>query len=211
MAPAAHDPDQWQRILDAAARMFAEHGFDEVTMAAIAGEADVARATVFNYFGSKHSLVEAITETVLDVWRVMLDTALADEHTPTPDLLRDLCAQMGAGIEAQRPLFRKVFVQITRIQLGFDGGDVAQRANEAARIRLRRLIERGQERGELSREFDAETLGNAFHSLTSGTITNWLYHDPDGSLAAQMRDVAEVFLSPVERRTRGVRTKGARG
>jgi TetR/AcrR family transcriptional regulator of autoinduction and epiphytic fitness len=202
--------EQRQRVLDTAAGLFAERGFDEVTMAEIAEGAAVARATVFNYFGSKHALIEAITDTVLDFYRAMLDEALADEATPTPLLMRKLCDDMAAGIESQRSLFRGVFREIARIQLGLDAGEVAQRANEDAASRLLRLIERGQERGELTDALSAEALASAFHSLTNGTITNWLYQDPTRPLTVRMRDAAEVFLSSIELPRRRARPKGVR-
>jgi AcrR family transcriptional regulator len=189
---------QWQRVLDAATLLFADRGFDEVTMAEIAAEADVARATVFNYFGSKHALIETITQGVLEVWSAMLDEALADEATPVPAIVRHLCDLMAQGIESQRPLFRGVFREIARIQLGLDSGEVARRANERALARLRELFERGKARGELSMAFSTEALAAAFHSLTNGTITHWLYEDPTAPLAARMHEAAEVFLSPVE-------------
>jgi AcrR family transcriptional regulator len=202
---------QWHRVLETATQLFADRGFDEVTMAEIAAEADVARATVFNYFGSKHALIETITEDVLEVWSAMLDDALADETTPVPAIVRNLCDLMAKGIESQRPLFRGVFREIARIQLGLDPGEVAQRANERALTRMRELFERGQARGEVSKSFSTETLAAAFHSLTNGTITRWLYEDPTAPLAVRMHEAAEVFLSPVElpRSTRA-RSKGGR-
>jgi AcrR family transcriptional regulator len=190
--------EQRRRVLEHAGDLFAEHGFDAVTMAEIAEAADVSRATVFNYFGSKHALVEAITETVLVLYHEMLDAALADEEQTAPDLVRWLYEEMGKGIESQRHFFRNVFREIARIQLGLDEGSVAQRANEQAIDRLRQLIDRGQRRGELSDAFDAETLATAFRSLANGTITHWLYDDASEPLVARMRDAAEVFLSPVE-------------
>ncbi|MHC1559126.1 TetR/AcrR family transcriptional regulator [Actinomycetospora sp. C-140] len=45
-----------QRIADAAARLFAEHGFDAVAIADVARAADVAEQTVYNYFPAKHDL-----------------------------------------------------------------------------------------------------------------------------------------------------------
>jgi AcrR family transcriptional regulator len=201
---------QWHRVLDTATKLFADRGFDVVTMAEIAAEADVARATVFNYFGSKHALIEKITEGVLEVWGAMLDEALADEITPTPVIVRNLCEVMATGIESQRPLFRGVFREIARIQLGLDPGEIAQRANARALARLRALFERGQARGELNPRLSTDTLAASFHSLTNGTITHWLYEDPTAPLVARMREAAEVFLSPVELIPLSRRPKGSR-
>ena len=46
-----------QLISDTARRLFAERGFEQVSVAEVAREADVAEATVFNYFPSKEDLV----------------------------------------------------------------------------------------------------------------------------------------------------------
>jgi AcrR family transcriptional regulator len=188
---------QRNRVLDVAVALFAKRGFDDVSMTEIAEAANVARATVFNYFGSKHALIEAITETILHFYRDMLDEALADDLTPTPTLVRDLFEGMALGIESQRGLFRSVFREIARIQLGFDEGGVAQRANEETTTRLELLFDRGKRRGELTDAFDAATLASAMKSLSNGTITHWLYDDPTGPLSTRMRDAADIFLSPV--------------
>jgi AcrR family transcriptional regulator len=46
-----------QLLADTARRLFAERGFEQVSVAEVAREADVAEATVFNYFPTKEDLV----------------------------------------------------------------------------------------------------------------------------------------------------------
>ena len=50
------------RILDVAVRLFQDQGFDETPIEQVAAEANVSRATVFNYFPSKQDLLRAIAE-----------------------------------------------------------------------------------------------------------------------------------------------------
>jgi AcrR family transcriptional regulator len=45
-----------QLIADTAWRLFADRGFDQVSVAEVAREAQVAEATVYNYFGTKEDL-----------------------------------------------------------------------------------------------------------------------------------------------------------
>ena len=189
--------NQRERILDAARALFASRGFESVTMGDVAEQAGVVRATVVNQFGSKGALVEAITAGVLDVWADMLTRALADEKTSTSTLVRALFDHMGLGIEQFHGFYRGVFREMMKIQVGLEEGGLAALASERAHERLTRLLARGQQRGELSREFATGDLTTAFMSLTNGTITHWLYEEASGSLRDRMRSAADILLRPV--------------
>jgi AcrR family transcriptional regulator len=71
-----------QLIADTAWRLFAARGFDPVTVAEIAREAQVAEATVFNYFGSKEDLFYSR----LDAFGARLTDAVAGRPPGEPAL-----------------------------------------------------------------------------------------------------------------------------
>jgi AcrR family transcriptional regulator len=168
----------------------------------VAEVAGVARATVFNHFGSKVALVETITENVFAYWAGMLESALADERTPAPRLVRSLFEQMGLGIQQFQGFHRGVFREMMKIQVGLEEGGAAARTSERAQMLLEQFIARGQERGQLSHEFTAADLASAFQSLTIGTINRWLFEDASGPLRDRMLRAAEIFLRAVAVTTR---------
>lgn len=198
---------QRDRILVAARGLFAELGPETVTVADVAEEAGVSRATVFNHFGSKHALLEGITEGVVGDYIAILHNTLESEDVPVPTLIRALYDFMGAGVEEQRRFHRLVFREIAKLTLGLDEGGPGQLARQSAVALLEKLLVRGQERGELSGQHRADDLATAFDSLVFGTITHWLYDDESESLRLRMARAAEVFLGPVElsREREGVR------
>jgi AcrR family transcriptional regulator len=195
--PLASVADSKARILEAAKTLFGEHGSGEVTMAEVAAAAGVSRATVFNHFGSKHALVEAVTGAVFEGYEGILEKAVAARKTPVPVLVRELFELMGRGIEGDRRFYRTVFREIARVNLGLEEGGAAQQARHRAIDRLIHLLTRGQARGELRTTLDVEDLAVAFDSLVFGTISHWLYDDSSEPLDRRMRCAADIFLGPV--------------
>ncbi|HEY85126.1 MAG TPA: TetR/AcrR family transcriptional regulator [Chloroflexi bacterium] len=54
------------QILDAAATIFSEKGFERATTREIAAAADVSEGTIYNYFGSKRDLLLGLVQTIAD-------------------------------------------------------------------------------------------------------------------------------------------------
>jgi AcrR family transcriptional regulator len=190
-------PDARDRIQEAAHLLFAERGPDEVTMSEVARAAGVARATVFNHFGSKRALLESMAEGVLDLYHGLLEQGLAESDRSTPSTIRHLFVVMGYGIENERRFHRAVFREITKISLGLEEDGPGVEARRRNHVALAKLLARGQARGEISKDQTPDALASAFASLVAGTITHWLYDDDSHPLLERMRDAADIFLSPV--------------
>lgn len=181
-------------VLKAAEKLFASRGLHSTSMQDIANAAHVSRATVFNHFGSKQLVLDAITTRSLRAYRDLLQAALDDSATPTPRRLRHLYEQMGKGIEANRHLYREVFAEIRKISMGLDGEGESPAMRRQTFDLLVSLFRTGQERGELTRTQTADVLATAYDSLLSGAVIQWLHTPSRGGLPALLTSLLEVFL-----------------
>lgn len=182
-------------ILKAAEKLFSTRGLDNVSMQDIAEAANVSRATVFNQFGSKQLVLDAITARSLGAYRNLLQAALANKTTPTPELLRLLFQAMGEGIELNRSLYREVFVEIRKVSMGLDGGGASPALRAETFAMLVTIFELGQDRGDISLEHTAEALATAYDSLLSGAVIQWLHSRRKTSLPTLLASLVDVFLN----------------
>lgn len=181
-------------ILRAAQKLFATRGLHKTSMQDIAEEARVARATVFNQFGSKHLVLDAITAQSLVAYRNILADALEDDATPTTNLIRALFGRMSAGLQDNRALYREVFTEIRKVSMGLDGEGKSPAIRREAFDLLVKLFQRGQKRGEITLDHSAEVLATAFDSLLSGAVAQWLHAPRKGALAPLLSSLVEVLL-----------------
>lgn len=76
-------------ILGAARRAFASAGFEGATIEAIAREAGVQRPSVYDQFGGKSGLFEAVVKDAVETMSGLLDTALhGGSDVPWPEIVR---------------------------------------------------------------------------------------------------------------------------
>ena len=197
MAGVDHHRRQRERILTAARPLFAQRGFENVTVADIASAAGTSRATVFNQFGSKAGLVEATLAGVMSFYEAMVEQAL-DSDANTGDLIVDLFRQMGAGIKLDRDYFRGIFREVARLQVGMNEGDAGQVALARARERLEQLFERGIARGDVDGRHSPAMLALAMNALSNATITEWLYSESEADLEELMVEAADVVVAAIE-------------
>ncbi len=76
-----HRDRQRRRILDAAEKLFDEHGIDRVTMTEIISATELRTSTIYQYFSSKDDIVWAILEVVLADFSARAKAAIDREQT----------------------------------------------------------------------------------------------------------------------------------
>ncbi|HYJ70635.1 MAG TPA: TetR/AcrR family transcriptional regulator [Nocardioidaceae bacterium] len=142
--------DKREAILDAAFRVFAEQGYDQAGVEAIAAEAGVAKATIYNHFGDKESLLRAI---ISDLAEGALAEHLAIVERLTDDRdLRAALEDVGYGLldryfDEKTVWFRRLLAaEITQFPdlLDIVRGRTADRIMDALANRLARLALAGR-------------------------------------------------------------------
>lgn len=98
-----------QRILDAATRVYAQHGFRGATTRLIATEAGVNEVTIFRTFGSKAALFDALMR--LHVARAPMPLLPDDPVDPEREMT-EWCAAMLEHMRENRSLIRTSFGEL---------------------------------------------------------------------------------------------------
>lgn len=76
------------RILKASRQLFSAQGFEQITMEEVALRAEVSKATLYNYFTNKDSLLTGIAEAALDEIRQLVAEELKHEPSAVTKLRR---------------------------------------------------------------------------------------------------------------------------
>lgn len=93
-------------IAEAMITVFAERGFDEVTVDEAAREAGISRATFFRYFGSKEDAVLAAIEAASIDYGAVLAGLPAIEGESAWQLLRRMFVHAASGVDEASELVR---------------------------------------------------------------------------------------------------------
>ena len=128
-----------EAIETAAFRLFAEHGYDGVTVAQIAAAADVAPRTYFRYFATKEDVLFGRDAEVLEAVASIIDDRPRDEDPVAT--ARSCALAMGAWAEAHRRLLadRAAVIEATPSLAGRERAKLGAIENLAAARLARRM------------------------------------------------------------------------
>jgi AcrR family transcriptional regulator len=140
--------EQHDRIVRVARAAFTEHGYDGVTMASIARDANVPRPVVYEVVGSKEQLLAAVADQVADELLEALDARFSQPSEldrPLDDLVRD-DIRWFVHLVASEPSYSAIMRQVH--ELAQHGDDPISRARRRLEDRIAELhMARGRAMG----------------------------------------------------------------
>ena len=157
------------RLFRSAMRLFAQRGFQNVTVEDITDAADVGKGTFFNYFESKDQVLGVMAEIQLGKVREVLEQAEAGKQS-VRSILRNLFQRVaeepGRSPEMTRALI-STFLASDQIRSTM-AGNLAEGRRMVAKI-----LELGQQRGEVAPVVKPEQVARQCQQSVMGTLLVW--------------------------------------
>jgi AcrR family transcriptional regulator len=191
-----------QLIADTAWRLFADRGFERVTVAEVAREAQVAVATVFNYFPTKEDLFFSR----LEAFGAGLVEAVAGRAAGEPALAAFRRQLLGAGgllaqVEAgdDQALERlRTMNRVIAASPALQAREQQAFAHTAAALADRLAADTGAAPGDLDAQVAANALVGVQRALVDYTRRRVLADERPAGLAADVRALAERAFALLE-------------
>jgi TetR/AcrR family transcriptional regulator, fatty acid metabolism regulator protein len=187
--------DKRTRILDAAIRVFAEHGYHGARVGDIAEDAGVAHGLLYHYFASKDDVLRTI---FLENWGALIARFRAVETSdePAPKKLEGLAKILLRTWRNDPALVTVMVREVARSPLLQDRVDEVR---EAFAI-VQRIIEEGQASGAFRRDLDARLASWVFYGGLEEVLTGWVL----GQLPDSEEDVGRAERTAIEIAARGL-------
>jgi AcrR family transcriptional regulator len=191
-----------QLIADTAWRLFADRGFERVTVAEVAREAQVAVATVFNYFPTKEDLfffrLEAFGADLVGAvaGRAAGEPALAAFRRQLLDT-GGLLAQVEAGDDQALERLRTMN-RVIAASPALQAREQQAFAHTAAALADRLAADTGTAPGDLEAQVAANALVGVQRALVGYTRRRVLAEEQPAGLAADVRALAERAFALLE-------------
>jgi TetR/AcrR family transcriptional regulator, fatty acid metabolism regulator protein len=187
--------DKRTRILDAAIRVFAEHGYHGARVGDIAEDAGVAHGLLYHYFASKDEVLRTI---FVENWGELIGRfrAVAASEEPADEKLEGIAKILLRTWRNDSALVTVMVREVARShQLQGQVEDVGE-----AFVIVQRVIEEGQRSGVFRADLDARLVSWLFYGGLEEVLTGWVLGQlPDGE-----DDVARAERTAIDLALRGL-------
>ena len=201
------------KLLDAAAELISEGGYERMTMAAIGKRAGYSHGLVTARFGSKEGLLWALVDRMVNEWRAeLLAPAIADQSGATAlhTMLDELAKTWRRSPARMRALYILMFEALLPVPLLHE--HMAE-LHENLRRSVEDTITRSIDEGITSRDVDAAVAARLIVGALRGASYQSMLDSarmPITVALADVRVLIDSLLVPAARPRAKVRTRGRR-
>ncbi|MEZ0273872.1 MAG: TetR/AcrR family transcriptional regulator, partial [Roseimicrobium sp.] len=184
------------KIIAAALNVFARDGIPRATTRIIAEEAGVNEVTLFRHFTNKDGLLQAVFDTMVDTPAYeSLDTDKAWVGT-LHDVLRNFGLSLYQTMERDEAFIRTLIGESRRLPEQYR--KIAMEAIKPLRSRFRKVLERGQENGEVRKDLNLFAAMDMFtNMLMAGMLKNTVEFQTDYTSRQYVNTCVEVFMAGI--------------
>ena len=179
------------RIVTAAWQLFYDQGFDNTTVDEIVRVSGTSKGSFYHYFESKDSLIGSLAY-LFDEKYSELEREMDDSMNSVDTLAwltRELCRMIENEIDIE--LLSRLYAQ----QLSKHGEkELLDRSRVYYRL-LKKLVQRGQERSEITRDKPASEIVRLYAMAERALLYDWCLHGGEYSLSDYAGTVMPLFLS----------------
>jgi TetR/AcrR family fatty acid metabolism transcriptional regulator len=183
--------DKYDRILEAAVKVFAEHGFFQSTVSQIAREAGVADGTIYLYFKNKDDILVQFfsykTRQVFSRFREEVDGA-----DNAVDKLRNLIRRHLEEFQNDRNMaivYRAETHQKSRL--------VEAQIKEMSKMYLdivSEIVEQGQEEGVIRKDLYLSLVKRFILGAVDEVINTWIHSDGKYDIGTMADPLVDLFI-----------------
>jgi TetR/AcrR family transcriptional regulator, fatty acid metabolism regulator protein len=184
--------DKYQRILDAAVLVIAEHGYFQARVSEIAERAGVADGTIYLYFKNKEEILKAAISSAFTEFLSRARAELKQIHDPAAQLshlARLHLAALGAN-RAMAAVFQTELRHSAKFLAEFSRTQLKEYFNL-----IREIVIRGQESGAFRRGISDKIVANCFFGALDEMVTSWVLSDHDYPLEGAAVAISDVIIS----------------
>ena len=186
-------PNPREMILDHAARLFAEQGFEATSLMDLSVAAGLSKPAIYNYYASKQAVYDAVILRTLERLVATARAAVAPASA-APDRLRAFMQGHARAFEADYHGFVATLVGFSGMSQHLRGEALALR--DAHEGLLREIVAEGATSGAF-RAIDSETVARAVLSMLSW-MARWFKPGAGKSAAAVADDYCDLLLRGLE-------------
>jgi len=191
MARVRKGDDKRDRIMNAAITAFAQNGYHQATMAAVAREAGVAAGTIYLYFKSKDDLLISIFEEKVQGFIDEFHRQLVQEKSAEVKLRK--LVQLHLFEMQNSPDLAAVFQlelrQSRHFMSSYPKADLKGYFDLIGEI-----IEEGQQQGLFRKDLYVSAIKRAFFGAMDETVTSWLLAGRNYDLTQMADPLADLFI-----------------